>query len=152
LGSQLLGGFLPQIEPLTLPIVSDSGFPQLPPVVAQSTQSHGVDRAVTVKFELNARLFQVEQNCTDEPIGDRYPQKIPAKGGGCQMPLPQKPNFPIRRNTNGTYESICTACLATVATAQHEWELGRHESSHVCEPMSLYRVSHGLLPSPRADQ
>jgi hypothetical protein len=68
------------------------------------------------------------------------------------MPLPLKPSFPIRRNANGTYDSICTACLATVATAQHEWELGRHESSHVCEPMNLYRVSHGLLSSPRIAQ
>jgi hypothetical protein len=62
------------------------------------------------------------------------------------MPLPLKPSFPHRRNVDGTHDSICTMCLATVATVKREWELTRYESVHVCEPMNLYRVSHGLLP------
>jgi hypothetical protein len=62
------------------------------------------------------------------------------------MPLPLKPSFPHRRNVDGSHDSVCTMCLATVATVQHEWELTRHESDHKCEPMNLYRVSHGMLP------
>lgn len=62
------------------------------------------------------------------------------------MPLPFKPSFPHRRNVDGTHDSICTMCLATVATVQHELELTRYESVHICEPTALYRVSHGLLP------
>ncbi len=52
-----------------------------------------------------------------------------------------KPNFPHRHNSDGSHDSICTACLATVATVQNELELARHESAHVCEPINLYRVS-----------
>jgi hypothetical protein len=61
------------------------------------------------------------------------------------MPLSLKPSFPHRRNVDGSHDSVCTMCLATVATVQHEWELTHYESVHVCEPVNLYRVSHGLL-------
>jgi hypothetical protein len=61
------------------------------------------------------------------------------------MPLPLKPSFLHRRDVDATHHSMCTMCLATVATVQHERELSRHESEHVCEPTNLYRVSHGLL-------
>ena len=68
------------------------------------------------------------------------------------MPLPLKPSFPHRRNVDGSHDSICTVCLATVATVQREWELADCESTHVCEPMNLYRISHGLLPWPTVAQ
>ena len=61
------------------------------------------------------------------------------------MPTSLKPSFPHRRNVDGTHNSICTLCLATVAKVLHELELGRLESAHKCEPANLYRVSHGLL-------
>jgi len=41
-------------------------------------------------------------------------------------------------------------CLATVATVKHEWELTPYESEHVCKPINLYRVSHGMLPLQKA--
>jgi hypothetical protein len=50
-----------------------------------------------------------------------------------------KPSFPHRHNANGTHDSICTVCLATVATVRNEWELAGLESVHVCEPINLYR-------------
>jgi hypothetical protein len=56
-----------------------------------------------------------------------------------------KPSFPHRHNADGTHDSICTACLATVATVQDERELDRLESAHVCEPVNLYRVSQDGL-------
>ena len=49
--------------------------------------------------------------------------------------------FPHRRNWDGSYASICTACLMTVASAEHEWQLAPFELAHVCDPMNLYRVS-----------
>lgn len=51
-----------------------------------------------------------------------------------------RPNFPHRHNEDGSHDSICTVCLATVATVQNEWELAGHESAHVCEPVNLYRL------------
>jgi len=63
-----------------------------------------------------------------------------------------KPSFPHRRNADGSHDSICTMCLATVATVKSEGELARHESAHVCEPFNLYRVSHGLLSMRREAQ
>ena len=68
------------------------------------------------------------------------------------MPKLVKPNFPHRRNVDGTHVSTCAVCLATVATVQREWELAGHESAHVCEPANLYRLSHGLLPWPTVAQ
>jgi hypothetical protein len=57
-----------------------------------------------------------------------------------------RPSFPHRHNADGSHNSICTVCLATVATVQTECELVSHESAHVCEPVNLYRASQVLLP------
>jgi hypothetical protein len=60
-----------------------------------------------------------------------------------------KPNFPHRHNADGTHDSICTVCLATVATVQNESELAGHESTHMCEPLNLYRLSQSRSPQAR---
>jgi hypothetical protein len=57
-----------------------------------------------------------------------------------------RPSFPHQHNADGSHDSICTLCLATVATVQNEWELTSHESAHVCEPVNLYPASQVLLP------
>ena len=59
------------------------------------------------------------------------------------MPTLLRPSFPHRHNADGSYDSICTICFATVASVQNEWELGSHESTHVCEPLNLVDSSHG---------
>ncbi len=46
-------------------------------------------------------------------------------------------------NRDGTHDSICRACLITIATVGTEAELKLHESAHVCDPINLYRVSQG---------
>jgi hypothetical protein len=56
------------------------------------------------------------------------------------------PGFPHRRNPDGSYDSICTACLATVATAQREEQLYPRELSHVCDPLRLYDITEGSAP------
>ncbi len=50
--------------------------------------------------------------------------------------------FPHRKNTDGTYDSICLKCFLTIATVGREAELQLLETSHVCEPLNLYRVNH----------
>jgi hypothetical protein len=65
------------------------------------------------------------------------------------MLTPLQRSFPHRHNANGTHDSICTVCFATVATVRHEWELTYHEFAHACQPINLYRVSQGVLPRPR---
>ena len=52
-----------------------------------------------------------------------------------------KMEFPHRRNRDGTYDSICPACLATVATAQTEAELRARERVHLCDPVLVDRFS-----------
>jgi len=49
--------------------------------------------------------------------------------------------FPHRHNVDGSYDSICPVCLATVATVRREEQLQREESVHVCDPIRLYQVS-----------
>jgi hypothetical protein len=53
------------------------------------------------------------------------------------------PSFPHRRNPDGSYDSICTVCLATVATAQREEQLYPRELSHVCDPTRRYNINEG---------
>jgi hypothetical protein len=45
-----------------------------------------------------------------------------------------RPHFPHRQNRDGSFDSICTICFATVATVIGESELARHEEAHICDP------------------
>ena len=40
--------------------------------------------------------------------------------------------FPHRRNKDGSFDSICLSCLATVARTNTEAELAEHDRSHIC--------------------
>jgi hypothetical protein len=62
-----------------------------------------------------------------------------------------RPKFVHRQNSDGSYDSICTACVMTAASVEHEWQLLRWELMHVCDPVNLYRVIQGHgMPSPRS--
>jgi len=41
--------------------------------------------------------------------------------------------FPHRRNWDGTFDSICPSCFATIATTETEAELAMAEDKHVCD-------------------
>jgi hypothetical protein len=41
--------------------------------------------------------------------------------------------FPHRHNRNGSHDSICISCYATVASVQNEADLAQHEQKHVCD-------------------
>jgi hypothetical protein len=58
-------------------------------------------------------------------------------------------SFPHRHNSDGSHDSICTVCLATVAQVMNETELARHEFAHVCQLINLFRVSQALSPPNR---
>jgi hypothetical protein len=61
------------------------------------------------------------------------------------MVLPLPPLFPHRRNTDGSFDSICLKCLLTVANARNETDLAKHEQYHVCIPSILFqRLSTAL--------
>jgi hypothetical protein len=59
------------------------------------------------------------------------------------MPQPEGQCFTHRQNGDGGYESICTRCLAAVASAQKEKQLYPLEATHVCDPVRLYQVGQG---------
>jgi len=40
--------------------------------------------------------------------------------------------YPHRRNRDGSFDSICLHCFATIATANTERELVAYESKHIC--------------------
>lgn len=42
--------------------------------------------------------------------------------------------FPHRKNADGTWDSICSKCFRTVATAAFERNLADAEATHVCLP------------------
>jgi hypothetical protein len=45
--------------------------------------------------------------------------------------------YPHRRNDDGSYDSICTSCYATVASSWSEGELAEHEGAHTCDSALL---------------
>ena len=60
-----------------------------------------------------------------------------------------------RRNNDGSYDSICTKCFATVASTRSEAELTSHERTHTCIPDWPYQAgplldSWRLIPPRRA--
>ncbi len=46
-------------------------------------------------------------------------------------------NFKYRENLDGTIDSICLACLETVASAAAELDLKCVEHNHICNPRTL---------------
>jgi hypothetical protein len=40
--------------------------------------------------------------------------------------------FPHRQNEDGSWDTICTMCFATVATRPHEAALAKEEAAHTC--------------------
>jgi hypothetical protein len=56
------------------------------------------------------------------------------------------PLFPHRHNADGSYDSICTECAATVATTRTEDQLYLPELSHMCDPLRLYHFGEGSRP------
>jgi hypothetical protein len=75
-----------------------------------------------------------------EGLGVKFP--------GATRPIaPQYPNpFRHRRNDNGSYDSICIHCFATVGSSVAEEKLEEGEKRHVCNPEILFRLATYLLP------
>jgi hypothetical protein len=59
------------------------------------------------------------------------------------MLTPVKHSFPHRQNSDGSHDSICSVCFATVAKVRNESELAEHESAHDCDPVDSYRFNQG---------
>lgn len=57
-----------------------------------------------------------------------------------------EPRFPHRLNRDGTFDSICRVCFATVASVVDEAELAHHEAAHVCSRPDLDK--YHSLPRP----
>lgn len=55
-------------------------------------------------------------------------------------------SYAHRHNSDGSYDSICTKCYSTVATAESEGSLASSESAHICQPSALYLANQGSIP------
>ncbi len=58
--------------------------------------------------------------------------------------------FPRRLNRDGSFDSICLKCFATVATTATEAELKAHDKTHTCDHAMLcdrrfFRAPHSQL-------
>ena len=54
--------------------------------------------------------------------------------------------FSHRHNQDGSFDSICMTCYATVSSQQYVWQLGKDESGHKCNPVMVAATEHGLQP------
>ena len=61
------------------------------------------------------------------------------------MPIQE---FERSHNEDGTHETTCMECLATIATVGSETELYQHELVHVCDPVNLNRMNRDRAPQP----
>jgi hypothetical protein len=52
----------------------------------------------------------------------------------------ERTSFPHRRNSDGSFDSICTQCFRTIATANAEAELQAAERAHDCKGFYLGEV------------
>jgi hypothetical protein len=53
-------------------------------------------------------------------------------------------HFPHRQNSDGSYDSICMVCFATVGSNKSEDALDWVERSHVCNQQALLRRERSL--------
>ena len=67
-----------------------------------------------------------------------------------QPRMAEFPKFAHRSNLDGTTDSICFRCIATVATVYEERELLRYEQEHVCDPVLVKRFDSTKPPSSEA--
>jgi hypothetical protein len=63
------------------------------------------------------------------------------------MPNTSNP-FAHRTNPNGTVDSICKTCFATVGTKEEVLDLKALEDSHVCEPWKVELIE-AVLKNPK---
>ena len=56
------------------------------------------------------------------------------------MVSPPDRRFVHRANRDGSTDSICKDCFATVCTSTWETELGHAERNHVCDPIMVARL------------
>ena len=55
--------------------------------------------------------------------------------------------FAHRSNLDGTTDTICPRCVATVATVYDEGELLRYEQQHICDPVLVAQLYGKKPPS-----
>jgi hypothetical protein len=46
-------------------------------------------------------------------------------------------HYPHRLNSDGSFDSICPMCYATVGRSVAEAGLAEHDMAHVCDPSSI---------------
>lgn len=69
------------------------------------------------------------------------------------MALPLDDHFVHRANRDGTTDSICRYCFATVCTSNWETDLSEAERRHFCDPSVVARMKRaaGSVPGKDAD-
>jgi hypothetical protein len=45
--------------------------------------------------------------------------------------------YPHKRNSDGSFDSICLNCFTTIASARTEQELLESDKRHICKPSAL---------------
>ena len=58
------------------------------------------------------------------------------------MAISPRVSFAHRHNPDGSFDSICSGCFATLATTAEESNLREAEESHDCPGFSLNRLFH----------
>lgn len=87
---------------------------------------------------------------------DRVFYSVEAALKFCYVERMQKPeallqaHFAHRRNENGTFDSICCQCFATVSRQSNPSNHAQMEQGHVCSSLDLHRFEMRLAAWPEA--
>jgi hypothetical protein len=54
--------------------------------------------------------------------------------------------FSHRHNKDGSFDSICMTCYATVSSKQYIWQLDNDEQEHKCSPLMVAATEPGSQP------
>ena len=61
------------------------------------------------------------------------------------MALGPASKYPHRKNNNGSFDSICMQCFATISHKKNEAELAEDEKKHVCAQSPLSKRGERIL-------
>ena len=64
--------------------------------------------------------------------------------------MAESSKFAHRSNLDGTMDTMCLRCIATVATVYDEGELLRYEQQHICTPVLVERFG-GIMKPPSSE-
>jgi hypothetical protein len=95
------------------------------PATSATRMQQAISRIVDLDQEIRKILAQLQASSAEATA----------------RPRPGPPKLPRHRlNRDGSFDSICIHCFATIASSRREQDLELAERNHICDPDTLKRI------------